>query len=130
MKEILSKKQLREFGLIVGIGLPIIIGFLVPLLLGHNFRLWTIWLAFPLLISAIFYPKFLFYPYKGWIGLGYLLGRINSTLILGLIYIFLVIPIAFLMKIFKYDPLRQKINNKNSYYENNKEHKIDLTKIF
>ena len=54
MKEILSKKQLREFGLIVGIGLPIIIGFLVPLLLGHNFRLWTIWLTFPLLISAIF----------------------------------------------------------------------------
>ena len=130
MKEILTKKQLREFGLVVGIGIPIIIGFLVPLLLGHSFRIWTLWLACPLLLSAIFNPQFLFYPYKGWIGLGYLLGRINSTLILGLIYIFLVIPIAFFMKIFKYDPLRQKRFNKKSYYENNKEHKIDLTKIF
>ena len=130
MEEVFTKKQLRQFGLVVGIGLPTIIGFLVPFLLGHNFRVWTLWLACPLLLSAIFNPKILFYPYKGWIWLGYLLGRINSTLILGLIYIFLVMPIAFLMKIFKYDPLRQKRFNKKSYYENNKKRKLDLTKIF
>jgi len=130
MKEILIKKKLREFGLVVGFGLPIIIGFLIPSLFGHNFRIWTIWVACPLLFFAIFRPTILFYPYKGWMSLGYLLGRINSTLILGLIYVFLVIPIAFLMKIFRYDPLKIKRLNTKSFYENNKEHKIDLTKIF
>ena len=63
-------------------------------------------------------------------GLGHLLGRINSTLILGFVYISLLIPIAFIMKIFKYDPLRKKRFNTGSYFESNEEHKIDLTKIF
>ena len=130
MKEIFVKKQLREFGFLVGFGLPIIIGFLVPLLFGHNFRIWTLWISCPFLLFAIIKPISLSYPYKLWMSIGYLLGRINSTLILGLIYIFLIIPIALLMKIFKYDPLRKKIMNIKTYYEYNKEHKIDLTKIF
>ena len=130
MNEILTKKKLREFGFLVGLGIPIIIGLIIPIILNHSFRLWTLFLSCPLLILAIFYPQLLFYPYKFWIGLGNLLGRINSSLILGLVFIGLLIPIAFIMKIFKYDPLRKKRFNTSSYYEINKEHKIDLTKIF
>ena len=130
MEEIITKKKLREFGLVVGFGLPIIIGFLIPLLFSHNFRIRTLFVACPLLIFAISRPISLLYPYKAWMSLGYLLGKINSNLILGLIYIFLVVPISFFMKILKFDPLRRKKINKKSYYENNKKHKVDLTKIF
>lgn len=130
MKEIFMKKKLRDFGFFVGLGFPVIIGFLIPLLFRHNFRIWTLWLACPILFFTIFNPTILFYPYKAWMSLGYCLGRINSTLILSLIYIFLLIPIAFIMKIFKYDPLRIKRFNKKSYFENNKKHIVDLRKIF
>jgi len=130
MNEILTKKKLREFGFFVGLGIPLIIGLIIPIIFSHAFKLWTLLLSFPLLFLAIFFPKSLFYPYKFWMGLGHLLGRINSTLILGFVYIGLLIPIAFIMKIFKYDPLRKKRFDTDSYFERNKEHKIDLTKIF
>ena len=130
MREFIEIKTLREFGLIVGLGLPIIFGFLIPFIYGHNFRIWFLFLAFPLIFLAIFNPKTLLYPYKSWISIGTFLGKINSTLLLGLVYLFVLIPIALIMKIFKYDPLRKKRINAGTYLENNKKHKIDLTKIF
>ena len=36
MKETISKKQLREFGLLIGFGFPILIGWLLPALFGHE----------------------------------------------------------------------------------------------
>ena len=126
MNEILTKKKLREFGFLVGLGIPIIIGLIIPIILNHSFRLWTLFLGGPLLILAIFYPKLLFYPYKFWICLGNLLGRINSSLILGLVYICLLIPIAFIMKIFGYDPLKSKKVQTKTYKEITKYNKIDL----
>ena len=47
MLENITKKKLREFGLIVGIGFPLIIGFFIPYLIGHNLRLWTIFIGIP-----------------------------------------------------------------------------------
>ena len=55
---------------------------------------------------------------------------INSRLILGAVYILVLLPIAFIMKILKYDPLKTKWNNTNSYRENKRNYKIDLTRIF
>lgn len=130
MKEFITKQKLREFGFLVGIGFPIFFGFLIPWIFGHDLRLWTLFFGLPLLFLAILNPKILFYPYKGWMNLGHFLGRINSSLILGFIYIVVLIPIAYIMKIFKYDPLRKKRFETDSYFENKREHKIDLTKIF
>ena len=63
-------------------------------------------------------------------GLGYILGFINSRLILGIVFIFMVQPISLIMKIFGYDPLRLKTNNQKSYRENKKNYKINLDNIF
>ena len=64
--------------------------------------------------------------------LGLSLGWINSHIILGIVHIFVLIPIAFFMKIFGYDPLRSKQLefNKNSYREVKRNTKIDLNRIF
>ena len=62
--------------------------------------------------------------------IGHFLGKINSRIILGLVFILVVQPIAIIMKIFKYDPLRKKFEKKKSYREIKKYHKIDLTRIF
>ncbi len=130
MSNTLSIKKLREFGYLIGFGFPLIIGLLIPLLTGHNFRLWTLYVSIISFAFSIFKPNLLYYPYKLWMQIGYILGWINSRLILGIVFFIVLQPIAIIMRIFGYDPLRLKKNNKPSYEEKKGDHKIDLTKIF
>ena len=126
----MDKKQLREFGILIGFGFPILIGLIIPALGGHTFRIWTLWIAFPTLIIGILKPELLFYPYKGWMALGLALGWINSRLILGLVFFLVLQPIALIMKFVGYDPLKTKKRNEMSYRENKSNHKVNLTKPF
>ena len=130
MRKSISKKQLRQFGFILGFGFPIIIGWLIPAITGHLFRSWSLWVGCPALILGILKPSLLSYPYKGWMALGLALGWINSKLILGLVYLIILQPIAIFMKIFGYDPLKKKKNNQKSYREIKKDENFDLTRIF
>ena len=126
----MDKKQLREFGLIIGLGFPILIGWIIPALLGHAFRIWTLWMAFPFLILGFLKPRLLFYPYKVWMALGLVLGWINSRIILGLVFFLVLQPIALIMKCVGYDPLKIKKINEISYREDKSNNKINLTKPF
>ena len=130
MKEIISKKQLREFGLLIGFGFPLLIGWLIPALTGHGLREWTLWVGLIGLIIGLTSPRLLYYPYKFWMKLGLILGWVNSRIILGLVYMIVLIPIAFVMCIIRYDPLRTKRKGEKTYREKRKEHQTDLTRIF
>jgi len=72
----------------------------------------------------------LHYPYKIWMALGHALGYVNSHIILGLFFIFLVQPISYIMRLVGYDPLRRRRKDKQTYREIRKDHQIDLTRIF
>ena len=130
MKDYIKEKKLREFGLLVGIILPILIGWILPLLTGHIFRYWTLWVSLIFLLLSFLKPVLLYYPYKFWMRVGDILGFFNSHLILGLIFILILQPIAFFLKIFGYDPLRIKKHNQKSFREIRKDLKVDLKKIF
>ena len=130
MKQTISKKQLREFGILIGFGFPILIGWLLPSLLGHEFRVWTLWIGFIGLILGFTAPRLLYYPYKSWMALGQVLGWVNSYIILGLVFIFVLQPIAFIMRIIGYDPLRTRRKGEKTYREKRKFHQTDLTRIF
>ena len=75
-------------------------------------------------------PRLLLYPYKAWMKLGLILGWLNSRLILGLVFILVLQPIAFIMRISGYDPLKLKIIEQKSYREKTTNKKINLRKIF
>ena len=79
MKEKNPKKQLFEFGLLIGFGLQLLIGWLLPALIGHGFKAWTLWIGIPILSTGITAPHLLHYPYKVWMALSYILGWINSN---------------------------------------------------
>ena len=130
MDEIISKKKLREFGLLIGFGFPLLIGWLIPALTGHGFREWTLWVGFIGLIIGLTSPRLLYYPYKFWMKLGLILGWVNSRIILCLVYMIVLIPIAFVMRLIGYDPLRTKQNGEKTYKQNRKDHQTDLTRIF
>ena len=130
MKEIISRKKLREFGLLIGLGFPILLGWLLPSIFGHELRLWTLWLGIPGLILGLTAPRLLKYPYKIWMALGHALGWINSHIILGLVFILVLQPIAYIMRLTGYDPLRRRRIGETTYRENCKDHRTDLTRIF
>ena len=130
IKNSISKKQLREFGFLIGIGFPIFIGWLIPAISGHLFKTWSLWVGIPALLLGIIKPSLLFYPYKGWMILGLVLGWINSRIILGIIFLLVLQPIALVMKMFGYDPLRKNKSNEITYKEYKENHKVDLTRIF
>ena len=130
MRNTISKKKLKEFGYLMGLCFPLIIGLMIPLIIGHDFRFWTIYISIISLILAIFKPTLLFYPYHFWMKIGHILGWINSKLILGIVFLIVLQPIAIIMRMFGYDPLKSKMNNTTSYEEKKRDHKIDLTKIF
>ena len=130
MREIISKKQLRDFGLLIGFGFPLFIGWLLPTLTGHQFREWTLWVGFLGLIIGLTSPRLLYYPYKFWMKLGLTLGWVNSRIILGLVFMIVLIPTAFVMRLFGYDPLRTKGKVEKTYREYRKNHQTDLTRIF
>ena len=130
MQEIISKKQLREFGLLIGFGFPILIGWLLPSFFGHEFREWTLWVGIPGLILGLTAPRLLYYPFKVWMALGLALGWVNSRIILGLVFMFVLLPIAIIMRFIGYDPLRRLRKGEKTYRENIENHHIDLTRIF
>ena len=130
MKEKISKKQLREFGLLIGFGFPIFIGWLLPSLFGHVFRAWTLWIGIPGLFLGLTAPRILRYPYKGWMAIGHALGWVNSHIILGLVFIIILQPIAYIMRTTGYDPLRRRRKGEVTYRENCKGHRTDLNRIF
>ena len=130
MKEIISNKRLREFGLLIGFGFPLLIGWLIPVLSGHGFRVWTLWVSFIGLLFGMTSPRLLYYPYKFWMKLGLTLGWVNSRIILSLVYMIVLLPLAFVMRLIGYDPLRTKQNEEKTYRENQKDHQTDLNRIF
>ena len=130
MKTTISERKLREFGMLIGLGFPILLGWLIPLLGGHQFRAWTLLIGFPGLILGLTSPRLLNYPYKGWMALGHALGWINSHIILGLVFIIILQPIAYIMRLTGYDPLRTRLKGENTYKEKRQKYQPDLTRIF
>ena len=125
-----SKKQLRIFGILIGIFFPLFIGFIVPLIWNHPFRIWTLFIGIPSFILGLIYPKILLWPYKKWMQFGNILGWINSGIVLGLVFLLALQPIAIIMKLLGHDPLRRKLNSQMTYKESKENYQIDLKRIF
>jgi len=93
MQNQITPKQLRSFGLIVG-GIFAVIGFWPFFFRQQDPRWWSVVLAACLLIPAITFPTSLFWPYKGWMALGHVLGWVNTRIILGVVFYGIVTPIG------------------------------------
>ncbi len=125
-----SQRQLREFGLLIGVVFPLLLGWLLPALHGHAFRGWTLWIGLPALVLGLAWPRALAWPYRGWMSLGHALGWVNSHLILGLVYLLVLQPIAAVMRTLGHDPLRRRRHAQASYRETPSQTPTDMRKIF
>jgi len=117
MKETISKKQLREFGLLIGFGFPLLIGWLLPVLAGHGFSAWTLGVGVISTSIGFLKPKLLCLPYLFCREIWSNFNSLLMNILLSVTYLFLIIPISLATKLLGYDPLKRKLNETNSYRE-------------
>ena len=118
-----QRKRLRQFGLLVG-GIFTLIGFWhnPPLKWwangGHHETVRVIfWSIGGLLIGAgLIAPMLLAPVYAAWMKLAYLLGWVNSRILLSVIFFLLFTPIALVTRLFGRDALDRRMNEKAISY--------------
>ncbi|MCZ6672606.1 MAG: SxtJ family membrane protein [Verrucomicrobia bacterium] len=112
-----ERRRLRHFGLLVG-GIFALIGFW-QLYRGHHETARVIlWSIGGLLIGfGLIAPKLLAPIYAAWMKLAFLLGWVNSRILLSVIFFFLFTPIALVTRIFGRDALGRRLDrNAISYW--------------
>src|SRR5262245_51639357 len=86
-----TKKELREFGIVIGIFFGIIAGLLFWK--GKSFQIWAV-LSAAFLILGFFNP-FLLKPFqKVWMGLAVTIGWFMSRLILSIVFFLVITPLS------------------------------------
>jgi hypothetical protein len=108
MKNNTQYKELRSFGLIVG-GIFAGIGLWPTAVRLAEPRWWALIVAGVLIVPAVAYPAALFWPHKGWMFVGHILGWINTRIILGLVFYVVVTPIGIIRRMLGKDPMGRKI---------------------
>jgi hypothetical protein len=108
MPKEITTKQLRHFGLTLG-SIFLLIGLWPAVVRGAGMRGWALALAAGLLIPAVLAPASLLWLYKGWMALGDVLGRINTGIILGLVFYTIVTPIGLIRRGLGKDPMGRKL---------------------
>jgi hypothetical protein len=125
--------ELRKFGLTMAGVIGLLFGLIFPTFLDWSY-LNISWLFVSyFVISALLIPQSLVFIYKLWAQIGHVLNWINTKIILGLIFIFLFIPIAIFFKLIIRDQLKLKFDaSANSYREipPPDRQKLDLTKPY
>ena len=104
----------RSFGIVFFIVFLLIS--IYPLINQGELRIWSLLISLLFLILGIINSKVLSPLNKVWFKFGIFLGKIISPIIMGIIFFFVVTPIAFLMRILKKDLLNLKFNKNSSYW--------------
>mgnify|MGYP001372601424 CR=1 FL=1 len=104
----------RSFGITFFIVFLIIS--LYPLLNSESIRAWSLIISSIFLVLGFFNSKLLTPLNKIWFKFGLFLGKIVSPIVMGIIFFFVVTPIALLMKILQKDLLNLKFNKNNTYW--------------
>jgi len=104
----------RNFGIVFTI-VFLIVSFW-PLLKGEDLRYWSLIVSFIFLVLALINSKLLTPLNKIWMKFGFLLGKIVSPIVMGIVFFFVVTPTGILMRIMGKNLLNLKKNNQNTYW--------------
>ena len=124
----IKRSSNKNFGIVFFV-VFIIIGFW-PLLDINTYRLWAIIIAVIFLTLGLVNSKLLTPLNILWFKFGIFLGKIVSPIVMGVIFFFVVTPIAILMRISKKDLLNLKFNNKETYWIKKSNYKSKMKNQF
>ena len=115
----MDKKTLRSFGITSGVIVVLLFGVLIPWLRGTGWPTWPWILSGSLLLAGLFMPGTLGPVFKVWMKFGHIMNRVNTTIILTVVFFVVFTPVALIMKIIKRDVLHRKFDLKAESYRIN-----------
>lgn len=101
-----TRKELRQFGLLVGVVFTVI-GLWPMVFRGEPLRLWAVGIGGLLIACGGMLPQVLRPVHTAWMGMGHILGWINTRILLGIVFYALVTPIGLLRRLMGNDTMRQ-----------------------
>jgi Saxitoxin biosynthesis operon protein SxtJ len=110
-----AKKDLRNFGLLVGAVFSII-GIWPLLLRGDKLRFWAIGLGGALIVLGVLMPGVLTPVHRAWMQLGHILGWVNTRILLGIVFYALITPMGILFRLMGKDIMRQTVAHDSPTY--------------
>ena len=112
----LAKKDLKNFGFIIGIILSLF--GLCLLYKGTDYFIYFLSVGLTFLSLGLISPEILKPIYKTWMAFAVIFGWIMTRIILSVLFFSVITGIAILTRIIGKDFLNLKINNKKSYWNN------------
>jgi hypothetical protein len=104
-----DKKQLRQFGLLVG-GIFAAIGLWPVLVRAEVPRLWALALGVALVVPALVLPRSLIHVHRAWMAAAEALGWINTRILLSVIFYGLMTPMGIVMRRRRRDPMQRRFD--------------------
>lgn len=106
--------ELRHFALTMSIAFPVIFMAILPWMFGFGVPIWPAFLSAVLMVMYMIVPKLLHYPQLAWAWISFVLGWINTRILLGIVFYILIFPVGFIARHagkLNYDAHRDPHNN-------------------
>ena len=114
-EQTITTKELKAFGLLMVWAFPLFIGIIAPWILGKGLQWWTLWVSLFFASLALLAPKLIYYPYKVWMLIAGIIGFINTCLILGFTFYFLIFPTGLVLRLLNKLHFKKKNNSSSNY---------------
>ena len=115
MEQTARRKELRQFGLLVGAVFSVI-GLWPLVFRGEPLRLWALGIGGLLIVCGGILPQLLAPIHKGWMWVGHIMGWVNTRILLGIVFYALVTPIGFVFRLMGKDTMRQAFAESSTTY--------------
>ena len=115
MQGIIEKKELRNFGLLVG-GVFCLIGIWPVIRYGEGLRLWAVLPGALLIPLGLMAPTVLAPVFKIWMKVGHIMGWINTRIILGVLFFGIITPMGVVMRLSGWDSMRRALSKDAESY--------------
>lgn len=114
--ETLDKHGLRKFGLTMAAIVIALFGIFFPMFLEVSLPWWPWVIGLIFMLCAIIAPLKLDPLYRCWMRVGFILNKISSPIILGLIFFIIFFPVALIMKLIRRDSMARTIDHSAGTY--------------
>lgn len=109
-----TKKELKEFGIVIGIFFGILAG--ISIWRGNQHYFYLLPISILLISLGFLFPNILTPIQKVWMAVAIVIGFFVSRIILSILFYFIITPLGLIIKISNPDPLDAKINRDTKSY--------------
>ena len=111
-------KELRKFALMMMWAIPLLFMVIFPWIFDSAVLWWSLSASVVAGVLYLFYPKGIYPFYRIWMAIAFVIGWVNTRVILALIFYIIIFPIGILLRIFGKLQYQSVVDqNKPSFWE-------------